>query len=291
MEKQGDEFYKKATETINQTNWFFWGPSKSEKTNLAIEYYIKAGNQYKMAKCNEKAGDAFNNAGKLYQNNKYEYFGASSNYIKAAEMYRNINNVNTQEALNSSTKLLLDNGKFSSAAKNLKMSGEIYEKELNLENAISAYNKAFEYFTMDKYISEAYICLEKTTNLMVEIGNYKDGYENLKKLMEYNISLQYSIYYRKYIFDMIVIQLFLDDIVECNKLCNQIEIAKPECKKIMEYIVIKSIIAAYEEVDSEEFDITYNRYNMIHPLKSWHKKLLSYVKDRIEHQEEDDDFR
>lgn len=93
---------------MQKGGWIF-GPSKSEKIATAIDLYIKAANQYKIAKAcmrlieyllfrsnymvyliGQKAGTAFNDAAHLSLETSHGNYQAASNFQKAAEMLRKV---------------------------------------------------------------------------------------------------------------------------------------------------------------------------------------------------------
>lgn len=98
---------------MQKGGWFF-GPSKSEKTANAIDLYIKAANQFKIAKncmfffcfdfcksfthsvLGQKAGIAFNDAAQLSLETSHGNYQAASNFQKAAEMLRKVDKPGTK---------------------------------------------------------------------------------------------------------------------------------------------------------------------------------------------------
>lgn len=96
---------------MQKGGWFF-GPSKSEKTANAIDLYIKAANQFKIAKncmcfassfvevllivIGQKAGIAFNDAAQLSLETSHGNYQAASNFQKAAEMLRKVDKPGTK---------------------------------------------------------------------------------------------------------------------------------------------------------------------------------------------------
>lgn len=278
----GDDYFKKAVETMNKTWWFF-GPSESEKIDSAIEYYIKAGNYYKMTKHYEKAGNSFNEAAELYSKKKYYYHDASTTFLQAAGMYKHINKILTAQTIDKSNKILLENGKFTEVGRNYKFLGEMEEEGGFPINAIEMYEKAFEYFKINNSCKhDAYACLHKATYLLIDCNHHGKALNNLDTLSIYYSGSTLNFKCDQYFFDAIIIVLYLDDLVECRKLLGKYCGMKHNFVKSIEYIMLDEIITAYENFNLSIFSEAVSRFDNVKLLKNWQIGLLLNIKKRIE---------
>jgi tetratricopeptide (TPR) repeat protein len=278
-EQQGDEYFHKAVAMMQKNSWFF-GPSKSEKIEESINLYTKAGFKYKLAGCYKKAGESFKEVAKLYEMSPYQHHSAAVAWTDAADMFRKVDLLRAQDALNNSIKILLDNNRYALAAKNLKILGEIAEEESQFFEAIIIYEQAVSYFEIDKHPFEAIQTLEKTIKLLIEQKEYKKAIKNLEKIALYHNSTYTHYKTNVYFFEVIVLQLFLDDIVECKKLLVSYCKIKQDFNKSPEYEALEKLIGGYECHDSEKFyDAIHNRKIKI---KAWVSDLLVLIQNKFD---------
>jgi tetratricopeptide (TPR) repeat protein len=236
-EQKGDEFKKegeKALQAGGLGGWF--GPSKSERANSAIDCYTKAANQYKIAKAcmyyrnfpicalislGNKAGVCFNDCAELYVDQAHGNYQAASNFSKAAEMFRKddrkrgtallhpFKNCSSYfyslvsahslaiTCLQRAVKLFLDDGKFSSAAKQNQCIAEMHEEDGRITDAIIAYEKTCDYyeaensarylskFVCSHFISTGMACLLKAAYLSIDAVEYQRAIDILEKVAAY----------------------------------------------------------------------------------------------------------
>jgi len=278
-EQQGDEYYLQATTMMQKNNWFF-GPTKSEKIEESIKLYTKAAFKYKSAQCYKKAGDSFKELAKLYETSPHHHYSAANALTDAAEMFRKVDLVSTRAALNKSIKILLDNNRYAAAAKNLKFLGEIAEEESQFMEAIIIYEKAVSYYEFDKHPFEAILTLERTIKLFIDQKEYKRAITNLEKMALYHNSTHTHYKTNSYFFEIIVLQLFLGDVVECKKLLVSYCKIKQDFNKTPEYEALENIISGYECNDSKKLhnDILNRKIK----IKTWVSDLLNEIQNKFD---------
>jgi tetratricopeptide (TPR) repeat protein len=288
----GNEHYKKATDLTKQNNWsWFTNFFKDDKTDIAIENYEKAYNNYKIARNYEKAGECQQHLVPLYNKNSYNFYNVGMAYLKSAEMYRFVDVKKSVNMLDESTNVFKENGKFVNVASNYKLLGDIQKSVNNHQDAISAYLKSYEYYDVEKHQSNAYDSLKDAICLMLEINEFDKVAGHLEKMIKYKLSLYYGFDYKKYCFDMLLIQLWAGDVVQFKRLLNIYTTSKNEFIKTNEYKCLNQLLDGYVQCDYDIFADAMLNYSNMHPLNNWQKKLLEFVGNKIgndEWEEKDD---
>ena len=279
-ELQGDEFCEKAKKVLHNNSWFF-GPSKSEKYTMAINNYISAANQYKMAKCYAKASAAYVNAAKLYLEKNENHYAAST-FIKASESSMKINDdENTIKSLETAIKIFLNNGDFINAGKNMKIIAEIAEEKKDIPKAISLYEKTCEYCGMDKITYEVAKVLLKIAYLSIDCSDYTKAIDALNKVCDFYMKTSVGFNCTQYFLEIGIMQLYLGDIVACKKDLARYIQTKPDFIKTKEYLFLNGIIDACEKFDYDMFSDVVTDYDDYKNLNGWQVKLLLEIKEKM----------
>jgi len=267
------------------------GPSKSEKLSAAQDLYIKAANQYKIAKCYEKAGQAFADAGQLYLESNHGNYSAASNFTKAAEMYRKTNKAAAVKNLERSVKLFLDDGKFSSAAKNKEQVAEIAAEDGRHTDSIIAYEKAADYYEAENSPSSASACLLKAGYLSVDVCEYEKAITIFEKVAgNYVNNTLTNFKCKQLFFEAQICRMFLGDLVDCRKSLGRYLDLKNDFIKTREYTMLEGTLTAFENFDADQYSAAVTEFDSVQPLQRWQTTVLLAIKDRIEkeaNQEED----
>lgn len=288
----GDEHYKKATDLTKQNNWtWFTNFFKDDKTDIAIENYEKAYNNYKIARNYEKAGKCQQHLAQFYYKKPHNFHSAGMAYVKSAEMYRFLNVPKATSALEESIKIFKENGKLIIVARNYKLLGDIHKENKNYQEAISAYLKSYEYYEIEKHLTNAHDSLKDVIYLMLEINEFDNVAEHLNKMIKYKLSIDYGYDYKKYCFDMLLVQLWASDVVQFKRLLNTYTTAKNDFIKTIEYKCVNKLLDGYVRCDHDMFMDAMLSYNNMYPLTMWQKNLLSFVSNKIRNDEweENDD--
>ena len=126
-------------------SWF----SSSNPKEEAADLYAKAANAFKLDKKYKEAGDAFMSQGEMLELVK-ERFDACTSYLNASKCYKKDYPKEAINALQLSISILVENGRFSTAANNQKQIAEIYETEIvDFAKCIQAYEKAAEWYSSE----------------------------------------------------------------------------------------------------------------------------------------------
>ena len=274
-ETLADEHYQKAIHILQNSSWLF-GPSESEKVSRAIDYYIMAATKYSLIKNYDKAGKTFAEAALLYLDTKHGKYLAAVNYTKSADNYLKVNKHQAKIYLEKSIKLYLDEGKFSTAAKNSEMLAEIYLEDKYFSDAAAAYECAHDYSEIDKSLNLATSCLVKAAYILIGNEDYDRSIINLEKSAAYYAKTTNDFRCRPLYFDISIIKMFLGDIVECKSI-----LAKYQHSDSNEYKMLDAAINAMEIFDPTSFSQAITDYDSCQRLKPWQSKLLLTVKDKI----------
>lgn len=270
MEQVGDDYYNKAQKYLNKFNWWIFGPSTSEKMSLAIDNYILAGDQYKLCQLYDKAGDAYHNTASLYYN-RMEYAHAAGYYVKAIEMYKNIDNVMSESLLNIVIKIYTDLKKFDEAGKYTEMLIEIRDDQ-NLNYKLILYNKAYNYYEMSNLNPNMIYCLEKMNDIVIHLCDYEQAIVYLNRLCELHKENA-----SQYFLSIDILNLYIGDLIDCkNTLSSRIK-NYPKYVDEEEYNFYILILTYYEHYDVENFTSEVKKFK----LNGWQKDLLLLISNRI----------
>jgi len=292
-EGKGDEFNREAVKALQATGGFFGfgGPSKSERINTAIEYYTKAANQFKIAKSWQKAGTAFNDVAQLSLETAHGNYNAASNFSKAAEMLRKVDKQGAIKALDRAVQLFLDDGKFSSAAKNKQQIAEIAEEDGRTTDAIIAYEKTCDYYEAENSTSTGMGYLLKAAYLSIDALEYERAITIFERVATYYSTNNLTNFKCKTLFfEATICRLFLGDIVETKKSLLRYCDMKSDFMKTREYTMLDTCITACENFDADSFSAAVTEFDSIQPLQRWQTTVLLAIRDRLEKENLEDDL-
>jgi alpha-soluble NSF attachment protein len=259
--------------------------------NTAIELYIKAANQYKIAKNWQKAGIAFNDAAHLCLEISHGNYQAASNFQKAAEMLRKVDKQGAIKALERAVQLFLDDGKFASAAKNKQQVAEIAEEDGRTTDAIIAYEKTCDYYEAENSASTGMGCLLKAAYLCIDGMEYERAVTIFEKVSTYYSTNKLTEFKCKTLFfEASICRLFLGDTVETKKSLFRYCDMKADFMKSREYTCISALIEACEKMDDDQFGAAVTEFDSIQPLQRWQTTLLLAIKDKLQNDNPDDDL-
>jgi len=294
-EAKGDELKKEGENALQKgiggLLGGFFGPSRSERVSTAIDCYIKAANQYKIAKAWLKAGYAFNDAAELSLETSMGNYQAASNFSKAAEMYRKEDKSRAIKCLDRATQLFLDDGKFSSAAKCKQQVAEIHEEDGRVTDAIIAYEKTCDYYEAENSQSTGMSYLLKAAYLSIDGMEYERAIGIFEKVAAYYATNNITHFKCKTLFfEASICRLFLGDIVETKKSISRYCDIKSDFIKQREYTFLMAAVEACEKFDEEAFRAAVTEFDSVQPLQRWQSTVLLAICTRIEDAQNEDDL-
>lgn len=287
-EATGDEFCAKAFKVLNTTDYWFFGPSRADKTNTAIEHYISATVQYKIAKSYYKAATAFTSAADLQLGGKYGNYYAATNYALAAENFAKVDTSKAKIYLEKSISLFLHDGKFLTAAKYSEMLADINLETSCITEAITQYERSADYYEADKSMVASNKCLLKAAYILIDDKQYTKALINLEKNANYYATSSYNHKCPEYFFEIIVIKMHQGDIVECKKLLDKYQNID-RFNKSQENKALSEMINAHENYDQERFSEAVTDYDSNKQLAPWLVNLILLIRDKITEDENAED--
>jgi alpha-soluble NSF attachment protein len=217
--KKGDEYMAEADKALKKKSIFGAFLSKSAKYEEASEFFVKAGNSYKLANQWQSAGEAFTLAAR--NTLLTDMPGDAVNYfVEAGNAFKKINPNDAVNSFNEAITLYNDNGRFAMSARYYKEVAEIYESDKNFPAAIENYQSAADLYSGDNKQTTANQCLLKIALLAAEAADYHKASEIFEKIgresMESNLG-KFSA--KGYLFQSLLCYLAAGDTVAVrNKL-------------------------------------------------------------------------
>lgn len=176
---EAENLVKKAQSKLNAGFMTRLFSSRESRLEEALDLYERAANQYKLQKRWFEAGECFENCSKIEEELGSD--AAAGHYHDASHCFNFVDKKRANENMNKCLKFYEKLGRFQMAGKTQKQMAEEYESELKYDEAIAAYKRAAEYFSMENQNSKTYEqgCLLKQADLMC-ISNHKDAFDESK---------------------------------------------------------------------------------------------------------------
>jgi len=155
---------------------------KNERLEDACECYTKAATCYKIAKKYTKSAENYLKIAQLQQFLKNDW-EVASNFVEASRSYKLAGQ--HQESINNlkiAIPMLLEEGKFSSAARHTKEIAELYLNLGLIENAISSFQEAADIYIPEGETSSGNSCRIKVAELSAQIKQYSKASEVFEQI-------------------------------------------------------------------------------------------------------------
>lgn len=256
------------------------------KFDDAADLYKKAANQYRVAKEHDLAGAAYEKAGRNAE--------LAGNPTEAMMYYMDAGKAFAQESAGEAIRMYTltldmqrDSGKFTNAAKTLKIIGGLYEADMRVPEAIRAYSEAAELYQTENSQSTANQLLLTVADLQAGEGNYADAIDLYQRVAASSLEsalTKWSV--SDYYFKASICSL----VRECQQSneCKMTEEAldnyvdsHPAFQTSREFTLMKKLLEAYAAGDVQEFTDALFEYNQISPLDAFKSNLLVKVKRRM----------
>uniref|UniRef100_A0A3P9A1B6 N-ethylmaleimide-sensitive factor attachment protein, beta b n=1 Tax=Esox lucius TaxID=8010 RepID=A0A3P9A1B6_ESOLU len=283
-EKEAIQLMADADKKVKTSGSFlggmFGGPHKVEE---ACEMYCRAANMFKMAKNWTAAGNAFCQAARIHMQLQNKHDSATS-FIDAGNAYKKADP--NGEALGCSDWLQL--GRFTIAAKHHITIAEIYESELvDIEKAIAHYEQAADYYKGEESNSSANKCLLKVGAYAAQLEQYAKAieiYEQVGSSTMDNPLLKYSA--KEYFFKASLCHFIVDEL-NAKLAVEKYEEMFPAFSDSRECKLLKKLLDAHEEQNSEAFTEAIKEFDSISRLDQWQTTMLLRIKKTIQGDEGD----
>lgn len=260
---------------------FFSGNAKYEE---AAEIFVNAANKFKAAKNYAEAGKCFVEAGScmLKVGSKFD---AAQHFLSGAQAYKKVEPPDLTQAVYLLTKavdLNIDQGRFHIAAKHQKEIAEIYEGEGDLKNAISAYNKAAEWFEGEDSKSSATACKLKVALFSAQLEDYLTAYTIYEQVASASLDnnlTRWSV--KEYFFKAGLCYLCNDDLVGAQQALQRFKSMDATFEGTRECQFLTNIIGDYEANDVESFTNHVVEYDNFSKLDNWKTTTLLKIKRHL----------
>uniref|UniRef100_A0A669DN23 N-ethylmaleimide-sensitive factor attachment protein, beta b n=1 Tax=Oreochromis niloticus TaxID=8128 RepID=A0A669DN23_ORENI len=253
----------------------------------ACEMYCRAANMFKMAKNWSGAGNAFCKAARLHLQLQNKHDCATS-FIDAGNAYKKSDPNEAIKCLNAAIDIYTDMGRFTIAAKHHISIAEIYESELvDIEKAIAHYEQAADYYKGEESNSSANKCLLKVGAYCAQLEQYQKAieiYEQVGANTMDNPLLKYSA--KEYFFKAALCHFIVDEL-NAKIAVEKYEEMFPAFSDSRECKLLKKLLEAHEEQNSDAFTEAVKEFDSISRLDQWHTTLLLRIKKTIQGDEGD----
>ena len=232
-------------------------------------------------------GDAYAKSAQIAEKNLKEAFEAAQDYIQAAKAYKNINTELAIENYQFAINIQMENNKFSSAARLWKELGEIQEKELQLQAAAFAFQKAADCFEAEDK-ANASGCHIKVAELSADQEDYKKAIEIYEKVSNNSLDnkgMAWSV--KDYLFKALLCQFILaaktpkQDMAIMESTIEKYREMLPQFDGTRELKLIQDAVNAFKADNVEEFTDHIFKYDEIYKLDNWTAKILLNVKNAL----------
>ncbi|KAM6163508.1 beta-soluble NSF attachment protein isoform 2-T2 [Rhynchocyon petersi] len=224
-------------------------------------------------------------------------FGGNTRIEEACEMYTRAANMfkmakNWSEAincLNAAIDIYTDMGRFTIAAKHHITIAEIYETELvDIEKAIAHYEQSADYYKGEESNSSANKCLLKVAAYAAQLEQYQKAieiYEQIGTNTMDNPLLKYSA--KDYFFKAALCHFIVDEL-NAKLALEKYEEMFPAFTDSRECKLLKKLLEAHEEQNSEAYTEAVKEFDSISRLDQWLTTMLLRIKKSIQGDEEGD---
>ncbi|XP_005042754.1 PREDICTED: beta-soluble NSF attachment protein [Ficedula albicollis] len=249
----------------------FGGNTRVEE---ACEMYTRAANMFKIAKNWSAAGNAFCQAAKLHMQLQSKHDSATS-FVDAGNAYKKADPQGKAAAFGI--------GRFTIAAKHHITIAEIYEAELvDIEKAIAHYEQAADYYKGEESNSSANKCLLKVAAYAAQLEQYQKAieiYEQVGTNTMDNPLLKYSA--KEYFFKAALCHFIVDEL-NAKLALEKYEEMFPAFTDSRECKLLKKLLEAHEEQNSEAYTEAVKEFDSISRLDQWLTTMLLRIKKTIQ---------
>uniref|UniRef100_A0A8C5I295 Beta-soluble NSF attachment protein-like n=1 Tax=Gouania willdenowi TaxID=441366 RepID=A0A8C5I295_GOUWI len=242
-----------------------------------------------MADADKKVKSSGSFLGGMFGGGNHKVEEACEMYCRAANMFKMAKNWSEAiKCLNAAIDIYTDMGRFTIAAKHHISIAEIYESELvDIEKAIAHYEQAADYYKGEESNSSANKCLLKVGGYCAQLEQYQKAieiYEQVGANTMDNPLLKYSA--KEYFFKASLCHFIVDEL-NAKIAIEKYEEMFPAFSDSRECKLLKKLLEAHEEQNSEAFTEAVKEFDSISRLDQWHTTLLLRIKKTIQGEEGD----
>ncbi|KAM7408328.1 hypothetical protein PAMA_002162 [Pampus argenteus] len=282
-EKEAMQLMAEADKKVKASGSFLGGMfGGNHKVEDACEMYARAANMFKMAKNWSAAGNAFCQAARLHMQLQNKLDSATS-FVDAGNAYKKADPQEAINCLNQAIDIYTDMGRFTIAAKHHITIAEIYESELvDIEKGIAHYEQAADYYKGEESNSSANKCLLKVGHYSAQLEQYQKAieiYEQVAMSTMDNPLLKYNA--KEYFFKASLCHFIVDEL-NAKLAIEKYEEMFPAFSDSRELKLLKKLLEAHEEQNSEAFTEAIKEFDSVSRLDQWLTTMLLRIKKTIQ---------
>uniref|UniRef100_A0A8C5FH62 Beta-soluble NSF attachment protein n=1 Tax=Gadus morhua TaxID=8049 RepID=A0A8C5FH62_GADMO len=315
-EKEAVQLMAEADKKVKSSGSFLGGMfGGNHKVEDACEMYARAANMFKMVKnwsgktntqtcthsdlsayrekfrerlcfpvmqLNMSAGNAFCQAARLHMQLQNKLDSATS-FVDAGNAYKKADPQEAINCLNQAIDIYTDMGRFTIAAKHHITIAEVYESELvDIEKAIAHYEQAADYYKGEESNSSANKCLLKVGHYSAQMEQYAKAieiYEQVATSTMDNPLLKYNA--KEYFFKASLCHFIVDEL-NAKLAIEKYEEMFPAFSDSRELKLLKKLLDAHEEQNSEAFTEAVKDFDSVSRLDQWLTTMLLRIKKTIQ---------
>uniref|UniRef100_A0A8C4KZA9 NSF attachment protein beta n=1 Tax=Equus asinus TaxID=9793 RepID=A0A8C4KZA9_EQUAS len=279
-EREAVQLMAEAEKRVKASHSFlrglFGGNTRIEE---ACEMYTRAANMFKMAKNWSAAGNAFCLAAKLHMQLQSKHDSATS-FVDAGNAYKK---ADPQVFPLDGVLIVRLRGRFTIAAKHHITIAEIYETELvDIEKAIAHYEQSADYYKGEESNRQPNKCLLKVAAYAAQLEQYQKAieiYEQVGANTMDNPLLKYSA--KDYFFKAALCHFIVDEL-NAKLALEKYEEMFPAFTDSRECKLLKKLLEAHEEQNSEAYTEAVKEFDSISRLDQWLTTMLLRIKKSIQ---------
>lgn len=281
MGREAEELIQKAEALSNpKKKWGLFTPSPDYYE--AAELYNKAAIIYKGLKEWQEAGDAFIKSSEL-DSKAGEPDILGRKLLNAASCYKKCNIALAAQTTETAVAILLQEGRFSSAAIHEKEIADMYETVLeDFTNAIKFYERAAEHYFAEDQNGNAQSCLVKAAQLCALAGDYDRAARMFEEAASSCSSDAYKYQVPDYLVRAGLSRLLAEDRVAARRAIEGFPLTSVSFGNSKEYAALEALLKALEDNDVEEVSNAAAGLDRIRKLDDWMTKMLLRIKDTID---------
>uniref|UniRef100_A0AAR2J682 N-ethylmaleimide-sensitive factor attachment protein, beta a n=1 Tax=Pygocentrus nattereri TaxID=42514 RepID=A0AAR2J682_PYGNA len=236
-----------------------------------------------MAEADKKVKSSGSFLGGMFGGN-HKVEDACEMYARAANMFKMAKNWSEAiNCLNAAIDIYTDMGRFTIAAKHHMTIAEVYESELvDIEKAIAHYEQAADYYKGEESNSSANKCLLKVGFYCAQLEQYPKAIEIFEQVATSTMDNPLLKYNAKEYFWKASLCHFIVDELNAKLAIEKYESMFPAFSDSRECKLLKKLLEAHEEQNSEAFTEAVKEFDSISRLDQWQTTMLLRIKKTIQ---------
>lgn len=279
---KAEAYLAEGNKALNRTTIFGFG--KAQKYEDAAEAFTKATNSFKLDSQYEQAGLASMQAAEAYKKADTGANDTINATVEAGNCFKLGNNhAKAVQCFTDAISAYEENQRYGQCAKYQKEVAEIYEACGDYDSALTCYQKAAHYFTVDNKKSQAnQISLKLATLITTHSDKYIEAADIFEKIGTESLESRLGQFSAKgYFFQCLLCHLAAGDTVQVRNKLNLFKDKDHSFSTCRECKFIEKIGESIENYDADAYADACAEFDKITPLDSWKISLLSKAKSQI----------